>query len=87
MSESWPRCARPSLRLILNRTTKPETTGASSVRKDALLDNGDIPHRKVGRHRRVRFVDVMEYKQRTGVARSQALDELAAQAQELDMGY
>ena len=52
-----------------------------------LLDNGDIQHRKVGRHRRVRFVDLMEYKQRTDDARSQALDELVAQAQELDMGY
>jgi excisionase family DNA binding protein len=52
-----------------------------------LLDTGQIAHRKVGRHRRVKFVDLMSYKKRTDKARSEALDELAAQAQELDMGY
>jgi excisionase family DNA binding protein len=52
-----------------------------------LLDSGDIPHRKVGRHRRVKFIDLMDYKSRTDEARSQSLDDLAAQAQELGMGY
>lgn len=52
-----------------------------------LLDTEMIPHRKVGRHRRVRFTDLMDYKQRTDEARSRVLDELVAQAQELDMGY
>lgn len=52
-----------------------------------LLDEGAIPCRKVGRHRRIRFDDLMEYKRRIDSARSEVLDELVAQAQELDMGY
>lgn len=52
-----------------------------------LLSSGEIPYRKVGRHRRIRFADLMNYKEQIDSQRMQALDELAAQAQELNMGY
>ena len=52
-----------------------------------LLDEDVIPHTKVGRHRRVKFADLMAYKQRRDAESRQAMDELAAQAQELGMGY
>ena len=52
-----------------------------------LLESNKIPFHKVGRHRRIRFEDVMNYKNQIDSDRMQALDELAAQAQELDMGY
>lgn len=52
-----------------------------------LLETNQIPHHRVGTHRRVRFNELRAFKQRQAEARAAALDELAAQAQELDMGY
>ncbi|BAS57184.1 DNA binding domain protein, excisionase family [Leptolyngbya boryana NIES-2135] len=52
-----------------------------------LLEDKALPFRKVGKHRRILFQDLMEYKNREDSLRSNALDELVAQAQELNMGY
>lgn len=52
-----------------------------------ILDLGDIAHRKVGRNRRIKFSDLMEYKKSQEQKSKAALQELAKQAQELDMGY
>ncbi|MCA9164926.1 MAG: excisionase family DNA-binding protein [Planctomycetales bacterium] len=51
------------------------------------LEKGVIPYRKIGTHRRVLFEDLMEYKRTMDRNRLDALNELTAQAQELDMGY
>jgi excisionase family DNA binding protein len=53
----------------------------------AELEKGAIPFRKVGKHRRIRFQDLMAYKTAIDKRRLQTLEELAAQAQDLDMGY
>jgi excisionase family DNA binding protein len=52
-----------------------------------LIDQKQIPCHKVGTHRRVRFTDLRDFKLRHEQARSEALDALAAEAQELGMGY
>lgn len=52
-----------------------------------LLERGAMPHHMVGTHRRVKFQDLYEYKKRQQGAAKNALDELAHQAQELNMGY
>lgn len=52
-----------------------------------LIQSGQIPYRKVGTHRRIRYQDVMNYKAAMDAAREKTLGELAAQAQALDMGY
>jgi excisionase family DNA binding protein len=52
-----------------------------------LLDEGQIPYRKVGKHRRIRMEDVMNYKRAIDQQREAVLDQLVADAQEQDMGY
>ncbi len=52
-----------------------------------LLDEGRIPCRSVGKYRRVRFDDLIAYKQRDDDARAKILDQLTAEGQELGMGY
>lgn len=52
-----------------------------------LLEEKKIPFRMVGTHRRVRFEDVLRYKEGIDAERRKVLDELAAEAQDLGMGY
>ncbi len=52
-----------------------------------LLDEGQIPYRRVGKHRRIRMEDVMNYKRAIDQQREAVLDQLVAEAQEQDMGY
>jgi hypothetical protein len=52
-----------------------------------LLEEGKLPFRKVGTHRRILYRDLMTYKQQEDQARRRVLNELARQAQELGLGY
>ena len=48
-----------------------------------LLDDGRIPCRMVGAHRRIRAADIVAYRRETETRRGSALDELTARDQEL----
>ncbi len=50
-----------------------------------LLEAGDIPYHKVGRHRRIRLEDVMQYKQEIDLRREEILDQMVAEAEELGL--
>ena len=51
-----------------------------------VLEAGEIPYRKVGRHRRVLMKDVLSYKQTTQIKRQAAMDELVTIGEEMG-GY
>ncbi|WP_418647575.1 helix-turn-helix domain-containing protein [Thauera butanivorans] len=52
-----------------------------------LLEEGALPFHKVGKHRRVRFADLMRFKAQREQTSEDAMAALAKQAQELGMGY
>ena len=52
-----------------------------------LLKDGKLPHHMAGTHRRVLLRDVLAYSRARLAASKDAMDELAAQAQELGLGY
>lgn len=52
-----------------------------------LLESGKLTFTKVGTHRRIRFEDLMAYKQKQKQVSADAMDELVSQAQNNNMGY
>lgn len=50
-----------------------------------LLETGEIPYHKVGRHRRIRREDVMNYRQKIRLERDAILDQMVAEAQEMGL--
>jgi excisionase family DNA binding protein len=52
-----------------------------------LLESGELSYHKTGKHRRVRFAELMDYKSKRDAASEQAMALLAEQAQALRFGY
>lgn len=52
-----------------------------------LLEDGVIPHKKVGSHRRILLEDLIEYDRKLKEQRDTSLKNLAGQAQDLKLGY
>jgi excisionase family DNA binding protein len=59
--------------------------GVSRPHVVKLLDSGEMPHTKVGKHRRVLLTDVLTYRDRQAGRRSNALDELAELSEDLPL--
>lgn len=64
-----------------------ELLGGARPFVSRLFDEGQIPRRRVGTHRRAVVKDVLSYRERQHAARLAALDELAAEGQRLNPGY
>jgi excisionase family DNA binding protein len=52
-----------------------------------LLEQGDIPFKKVGTHRRIVLKNLIDYESNLKKNRKEKLNFLAKQAQELNLGY
>lgn len=52
-----------------------------------LLEDGELPFHKTGKHRRIRFSDLMAYKAARDAESERLMDELVREAQALGMGY
>ncbi len=52
-----------------------------------LLQNGAIPFRKVGTHRRVLFADLSSYRKRSEERQRQVMQELTEEAEKHGLGY
>ena len=50
-----------------------------------LIDKGELSAQMVGRHRRVRFADLLEFEKRSKKARSEAIAKIAAEAERLEL--
>lgn len=52
-----------------------------------LLDGGEIPYHRTGRHRRIRAEALFAYRERRHEQSTEALEALAELSQEHDLGY
>lgn len=52
-----------------------------------LLEEGELPYRKVGRHRRIKLRDVQHYDKKMQKIQQESLDELAKLSQEMGLDY
>jgi len=81
--------------ILIPNSQEISTTEASEILEVSrqhlieLLESGElpIPFRRVGKHRRLRAEDVINYKNKIDEERLKILEELAKQAQELKLGY
>lgn len=76
-----------SIRKELELYEAADILGISRSHVVSLLESGEIPYWIEETVYRMRYQDVIDYKNRNDAERMKILDELAAEAQELNMGY
>jgi excisionase family DNA binding protein len=54
---------------------------------EKLIISGEIPSQKTDNYRIILKEDILAYKEASRIKREKVMEELAAQAQELDLGY
>lgn len=70
---------------VLTTQEAADLLGISRPTLVRLLERGQIPYTKPGRHRRVRLIDVLDYEKSAREQTSQALDELVVLSAEAGM--
>jgi excisionase family DNA binding protein len=71
----------------LTTTEAAEILNVSRPFVSKLLNDGKLPFKTVGTHRRILFDELMQYKRNQDERSNQLMAELQAEAQELNMGY
>jgi excisionase family DNA binding protein len=71
----------------LTTTEAADLLNVSRPHLVTLLKQGKLPFHRVGSHRRVYLHDVLKYKAKRRRESEEAMQALADQAQELDLGY
>jgi excisionase family DNA binding protein len=67
---------------VLSTSEAAQLLGISRPTLVRLLESGEIPYDKPGRHRRVRLEDLLAYQQRSNRRRSALLDQMVADSEE-----
>ena len=67
---------------VLSTSEAAQLLGVSRPTLVRLLEAGEIPFDKPGRHRRVRLADLLAYQQRSRCKRAALLDQMVADAEE-----
>ena len=73
------------VRMLLTTQEAANLLGISRPSLVKLLEAGEIPYQRSGRHRRVQLVDVLDYRSRRSAQRRESLDRMVEIAQESGM--